>query len=146
MNQPLRAISVQQPWAWAIAHAGKNLENRTRPNRHRGLLAIHAPQRTRHDDIEVLRESGFAVPDELTISAVIAVATLIDTHSANRCGGTCSPWAEPGAGIWHWRLDNTTAITPVKCPGMRNLWTLPTDIANTVLAAYHSVSQSTDNP
>jgi hypothetical protein len=24
----MRALSVQQPWAWAILHAGKNIENR----------------------------------------------------------------------------------------------------------------------
>jgi len=37
-----RAITVKQPWAWAIAHGGKTVENRSRGTRHRGLLLIHA--------------------------------------------------------------------------------------------------------
>lgn len=38
----LRALSVRQPWAWAIALGGKHVENRHWSTRHRGLLAIHA--------------------------------------------------------------------------------------------------------
>ncbi|MET7669386.1 hypothetical protein [Micromonospora luteifusca] len=38
----LRAITVKQPWAWAIAHGGKNIENRSRDITYRGRLAIHA--------------------------------------------------------------------------------------------------------
>jgi len=38
----MKAISVRQPWAWAIIHAGKNVENRTRFCTHRGPLLIHA--------------------------------------------------------------------------------------------------------
>lgn len=38
----LRALTVQQPYAWAIAYGGKTVENRTRPLAYRGPLAIHA--------------------------------------------------------------------------------------------------------
>lgn len=38
----LRALSVRQPWAWAIIHAGKDIENRGRHTAHRGLVLIHA--------------------------------------------------------------------------------------------------------
>lgn len=38
----LRAITVKQPWAWAIAHGGKTVENRSRGTSYRGALAIHA--------------------------------------------------------------------------------------------------------
>ena len=39
----MKAISIQQPWAWAIIHAGMDVENRTWNTHYRGLLAIHAP-------------------------------------------------------------------------------------------------------
>jgi hypothetical protein len=26
----MRALTVRQPWAWAIVHGGKDIENRTR--------------------------------------------------------------------------------------------------------------------
>lgn len=41
MSTRIRALSITQPWAWAIIH-GKTVANRTRPTHHRGVLAIHA--------------------------------------------------------------------------------------------------------
>lgn len=45
----MKAISLTQPWAWAILHAGKRIENRSRRDgkmpdicRHRGPLLLHA--------------------------------------------------------------------------------------------------------
>ncbi len=37
----MKALSVQQPWAWALFH-GKPVENRDRAFSHRGLLLIQA--------------------------------------------------------------------------------------------------------
>lgn len=47
MDLPELALSVRQPWAWAIIHADKDIENRAwrRPNpglAFRGRVAIHA--------------------------------------------------------------------------------------------------------
>lgn len=39
---PIRALSIRQPWAWAILHAGKNIENRPRRYNYRGPICIHA--------------------------------------------------------------------------------------------------------
>lgn len=41
----MRALTVQQPWAWAIVHGGKDVENRTQAWGYRGPLAIHAGAR-----------------------------------------------------------------------------------------------------
>ncbi|MFL6864136.1 MAG: hypothetical protein ACJ8DZ_14170 [Allosphingosinicella sp.] len=38
----LPALSIRQPWAHAILHLGKDIENRGRCHRHRGLTLIHA--------------------------------------------------------------------------------------------------------
>ncbi len=40
----MRAITVRQPWAWAIIHGGKDVENRSRniAGGYRGPVAIHA--------------------------------------------------------------------------------------------------------
>ena len=40
----VRALSIRQPWAWLIIHAGKDIENRIHNTRHRGPLYIHAPK------------------------------------------------------------------------------------------------------
>lgn len=39
--QPL-VISVRQPWAWLIIHAGKDIENRNWTTKVRGRVLIHA--------------------------------------------------------------------------------------------------------
>jgi hypothetical protein len=39
---PALALSIRQPWAWLICHAGKDIENRDWPTRFRGPLLIHA--------------------------------------------------------------------------------------------------------
>ena len=39
---PKKIITVKQPWAWAIIHAGKDIENRTWRTKFRGRLFIHS--------------------------------------------------------------------------------------------------------
>lgn len=41
----MKALTVQQPWAWAIVHGRKRVENRTTLWKYRGPLAIHAGTR-----------------------------------------------------------------------------------------------------
>lgn len=42
----MKALSICQPWAWLILHAGKDVENRTWRTSHRGVVLIHAPKYT----------------------------------------------------------------------------------------------------
>lgn len=39
---PHKAISIRQPWAWAVVYAGKEIENRDWPTGFRGSVCIHA--------------------------------------------------------------------------------------------------------
>lgn len=39
---PMRALSIRQPWAWFILHAGKDIENRAWPTKVRGRILVHA--------------------------------------------------------------------------------------------------------
>jgi len=39
---PWRALSIRQPWAYAILHLGKDIENRPWRTNFRGPLLIHA--------------------------------------------------------------------------------------------------------
>ncbi len=55
------ALSVRQPWAWAIIHAGKDIENRSwqavnHGLRRRGRIAIHAARGMTRDEYEDARE------------------------------------------------------------------------------------------
>jgi len=37
----MKTLSIKQPWAWAILHGGKMVENRTWPTKYRGPVLIH---------------------------------------------------------------------------------------------------------
>ncbi|MEU8139022.1 hypothetical protein [Streptodolium elevatio] len=120
-GRPVRALTLHQPWAHAIAHLGKDVENRTRRTNFRdGLVLVHAGARVDHD---ALRDLPADVAAAMTSSAVVAVTRITDAHPD--CGGRCSTWAQPGA--WHWQLAGTVALTaPVPAPGAQGLW-IPDD-------------------
>ncbi len=42
MDTDVKALSIQQPWAWLIVHGFKDVENRTWPTNERGTILIHA--------------------------------------------------------------------------------------------------------
>jgi hypothetical protein len=45
----MKALSIRQPWAWAIIHAGKDVENRTWNTKFRGTFAVHASAQAASD-------------------------------------------------------------------------------------------------
>jgi hypothetical protein len=150
----MRALSVRQPWAWAIACAGKTVENRTWPTRYTGEVAIHASKAC--DEVAVMptpEALGLfmdAVLDDmrggvpaLAAGVVIAVAQLAGCHphpdadsgcyrdSGDSRWPACSPWAVPGQ--WHWQLVSVRPLPePVPCRGALGLWRLPDDVGQAV--------------
>lgn len=112
----MRALTVHQPWAAAIALMGKDVENRTRRTSFRGLVLVHAGARV---DQDAMRDLPADLTADLPTRAVVAVTRITDAHPD--CGGTCSAWAQPGA--WHWQLADTVALTtPVPASGAQGLW------------------------
>jgi len=61
----MRILTVRQPWAWAIIHGGKDVENRVRniAGDYRGPVAIHAGLATFEDDGQ-FREVRRAITSE----------------------------------------------------------------------------------
>lgn len=132
-HDTMRALSVRQPWAAAIAHLGKDVENRTRATSHRGLVAIHAAKADVDDPdyaLDLIGDiAGCSFRDVLAHDVrghIVAVADLTGCHQCS-AGPVCSPWAQPGQ--WHWQLAN---IRPLPAPipvqrGWLGLWHLPED-------------------
>lgn len=140
-----RALTVQQPWAWAIIHGGKTIENRTQNWTHRGPLLIHAGARLSDrgldspllQDTHQARTGGPARVSGWVFSAIIGVVDLVDVHPAEpQCCD--SPWAEQSytehggrvrRQITHLVLENPQPIDPpIACPGRLGLWTPTHDI------------------
>lgn len=140
----MKAITVRNPYAWAIAVGWKPVENRTRPTSYRGDVAIHAGAawfRGAELDRRVIRAfwgahgSGLdPAPSALAPEwwrAVVAVAELYDSHW--RATGCCvSEWANPDAGA-HLLLRNVRRLREhVPAVGALGLWTLPDDVERAV--------------
>lgn len=125
----MKALTVKQPWAWAIAHGGKNIENRMWRTGYRGPLAIHAGLTDDEEAIDFRIAKAWAAqqnrqPAQQTLirGAIIATASLKDCHLER--DGCCQPWGEPGA--FHFVLaDIQPLVTPVPCRGALNLWNAP---------------------
>jgi hypothetical protein len=115
----IRALSVRQPWAAAIAYADKRIENRTWPTSHRGAVLIHSSQAI---DRYARRHAPLASVVrglQLDLGAVIAVARITGCHEDD---GECTPWSM--AGHYHWALGSVTALPlPVPVKGRLQLWT-----------------------
>lgn len=91
----LPALSIRQPWPWAIINAGKPVENRTWPTRFRGRFLIHAGQRSTLDDYDACmdlldeiwpvplvcqlgrRASAFRSADART-GGIVGIAEIVD--------------------------------------------------------------------
>lgn len=156
-----RALSVRQPWAWAIVTQGKDVENRSRATAYRGMIAIHASLTIDEGHLPTRTPEGRAAaqaldamggrgnwwnpahhvpsrmhespPAGLAVGAIVGVATLIGCHNeaTESPRNSCSPWGQPDQ--YHWWLANAQPLAePVPCRGALGLWRLPEDVEKAV--------------
>jgi hypothetical protein len=112
---PVKAITIKQPWAWAIIFGGKDIETRTWYTKYRGPLLIHAGAAYRGD---AWLPRGVHPPDreELDFSAIIGIVDLVDVVEKSR-----SRWFQ---GDYGFVLRNARALSrPIPCNGRLSLWT-----------------------
>ncbi|MEO5920469.1 MAG: ASCH domain-containing protein [Pseudolysinimonas sp.] len=144
----LRILTVRQPWAWAIVHGGKDVENRSRnlAGKYRGPVAIHAAANELPADqhFEAAKAIStitgylplFTLPEGL--GAILGVVDLVDVHRAADCvhgliPTPCSEWAEPGS--WHLKLANPRPLAKsIPWRGMLGLQHAPVALAERILA------------
>lgn len=119
----MRILTVRQPWAWAIIHGGKDVENRVRniAGDYRGPVAIHAGQAFDdagwdHPVLGPMLDNALRDGPEIefTAGAILGVVRLWAVHPDRDAGNCCphrpsgglggSPWAERG--VWHLCLTN----------------------------------------
>lgn len=115
----MKAISLKQPWPWAIFHAGKDIENRTWATEYRGSLLIHASKEVDLDGYLFLRTMGLYPPSPQRIDrgVVLGKVKLVDCVPGE---GVDSRW---GFGPWCWILEKPGAfIKPLRCRGKLGLF------------------------
>ncbi|ACF01891.1 hypothetical protein Rpal_3389 [Rhodopseudomonas palustris TIE-1] len=107
---PELAISVRQPWAWAIIHAGKDVENRSHGMvRHLspvvGPRAIHAAKGMTRDEYELaasfMRSIGVACPPpaDLLRGGIIGAVEVTKRISKRDPCESASRWFFGPAGL-----------------------------------------------
>lgn len=138
----MKALTLKRPWAWAICHADKRIENRTwRPPADilRGdVFAIHAGAGWDDDGYMFIHQRITAdVPTDLhNPQGIVAVC---------RCEGIVA--SEQGlvqvgmddqvkwfAGPVGWVLTDVSVLSnPVPCRGAQGMWTVPPDVLAKVM-------------
>jgi hypothetical protein len=105
---PVKALSIRQPWAWAIIHAGKDIENRPRRAHFRGRICIHASQHYNERDYQETRkwmlENGLPAPsfpfpakNYMDLGGIVGTVEIVgcidrNEHAVMSQKGTSSPW------------------------------------------------------
>lgn len=160
---PMKVVTVRRPWAWALIHGGKNVENR-RTNiagAYRGPLAIHVAKAydaepARRDSWDAMFTAMLANGADTEMApwaghagCIIGVVDLIDSHRHTVAGGAgcadtnaqshfgsriCSPWADLGA--QHLLLANPRPlVVPIPMRGALGIRDLDADMTARILAA-----------
>lgn len=129
----IRALSVHQPWAHAIMHLGKNVENRTWGTEWRGWLVIHASKAIKSYDREARLDwkglYGVELPeaDKMTFGAILGAVKLVDVAK----WVPASRWSEYGS--VKWILEDPRPLEkPIPFRGRQGLFALPEDVEKTI--------------
>lgn len=122
----MKALSIKQPWAWAIMHAGKDIENRDWPTKIRGTVAVHVSKGMTKDEyylgaMMVEEISGLrppAYPMIETRGYILGTVEIVDCLA-----GDDSPWF---FGEYGFLLQNPRLLVePVYYKGGLGFWSLP---------------------
>lgn len=125
----MKALSIRQPWAWAILYAGKDVENCDWPTRFRGTVAIHAAKGLTRDEhllasMEIEELSGLRPPDFPMLKARGFIVGLVDVVDCVRKHP--SHWFQ---GEYGFVLKNPRPlVTPIYCKGALGFWNLPEEV------------------
>lgn len=133
----MKALTVRQPYADAIAHGLKRIENRGRalPAKYVDVPVLlhaakerHATRITAADLADIVGDPmGQPWPD--LRSHILAVIRFAGSH---RCDSSqhwcCRPWGQiettQSPKVWHWEISEVTRLeTPVSASGALGFWT-----------------------
>lgn len=134
----LPALSIIQPWAWAIMEAGKDIENRTWPTPYRGPLVIHAAKTFhrgiyRNDKFAIENRFGIHVPEpgQISFGCLLGRVTLTGCELSRQVWSDYTnnkprEWGVPEQFHWHLR-DPIRLATPWPYRGRQGLFRIDFD-------------------
>lgn len=145
MSTPIiRGLTLWRPWAAAIVHGPKRVENRPWAPplglvSHGLWLAIHAGKRWDAEGARFIAETWAECPAELdrdevasgwppafSAEGIIGVARVREVRRLAEVTPAHYEWA---FGPWCWLLDDVRALPkPIPCRGAQGLWSLPPEV------------------
>ncbi len=140
----IKALTIRQPWASAIANGKKKVETRGHRTCYRGPLLIHAGQSRIHLALGKTRLLA-GIPDlhgDPPLGAIIAVCELVDciptaelalySVPVSRLELNRAEWRQElalgdySAGRYGWVLNNVRKLPePIPYRGQQGLWNFP---------------------
>jgi hypothetical protein len=153
----MKAISLWQPWATAVALGSKRIETRHWPTKYRGPLAIHAAKRqNRAELLEVQRSDVWMaalheafngeirfVWEVLPFGAIVATCELVDcrltgaftvseldrARRADLGGWTERQMGNFAPGRYGWELNKVQPLAePIPYRGLQGLFNVPDEL------------------
>ena len=125
MNDTMKALSINQPWAWLIVNGHKGVENRSWNTKYRGEFLIHAGKKIDYDAYEFLEDTDINPPSpaDLPTGGIVGKARLINTvHIKDKHLVTSGdkPWF---FGEYGFILDEATPCDLKVCKGALGFFT-----------------------
>ena len=128
----MKALTVRQPWASAIFDDNpawrKIVENRSKPTRYRGRLAIHArltyttPNEKPDPISRRIRRQAMRDPS-VPRGFVLGTVELVDCVDDANLPETAQALAWAIEGQWHWIFANAQRfVEPIPATGQLGLW------------------------
>jgi hypothetical protein len=116
----MRALTLWQPWAFAIACGLKDVENRPWNTTHRGPFLVHAGRELDHEAEGYVkrrcRRAGIEYPAEHVRGALVAQVALLDVVRDSD-----SEWAIEDE--YHWLLAGAIMLDePIPTAGRQGWW------------------------
>jgi hypothetical protein len=119
----MKAISVKQPWAWALFH-GKPVENRTWETDYRGELLIHASKQWDKKGFLWLRDNKYMVDSHVIsfhIGCIIGKVTMTDCVISHPSPFFFGPYG-------HIYKDSIEFKTPIPFKGKLKFFDVPAEL------------------
>ena len=118
----MKALSIQQPWAWLIVQALKDIENRDWTTEYRGILLIHAGKQMDKHFPWGQYDFDYQLPltKDFELGGIVGYATLqkVVTESA-------SPWFR---GRYGFVLTQRRPVDLIPLRGQLGLFDVPAEI------------------
>lgn len=118
----MKALSIRPPWAWAILHLGKTIENRTWRTRYRGPILLHASKVVSVEDYEVVARHAkrlrIRMPniERLPRGGIVGKASLVDIVEKHSSSFFVGPFG--------WVLENAKPVRFYEAKGKLGLFEL----------------------